>query len=106
MKKSSLVILLLSLALVLTLSFAVAKNASAEKSKDKIYSSLNKSFYELTEHIEKIDLSLKKAALSQDSHALLSIGSEIRESSAFALSDLSEMESDSPLTNINIFLNQ
>ena len=106
MKKSSLVILLLSLALVLTLSFAVAKNASAEKSKDKIYSSLNKSFYELTEHIEKIDLSLKKAALSKDSHALLSIGSEIRESSAFALSDLSEMESDSPLTNINIFLNQ
>jgi len=106
MKKSSLVILLLSLALIFTLSFAVAKTVNAEKSKDKIYSSLDKSFYELTEHIEKIDLALKKAALSKDSKMLLTLGASIRESAAFALSDLAEMETDAPLNNINLFLNQ
>ncbi len=106
MKKYLLIISILSLALVLTLSFTVFQTVNAEKSRDKIYSSLNKSFYELTEHIEKIDLSLKKAALSKDSHSLLSIGASIRESAAFALSDLAEMEADTPLTNISTFLNQ
>ncbi|MDO5477552.1 MAG: germination protein YpeB, partial [Clostridia bacterium] len=66
----------------------------------------NKAFYELIENIEKIESSLKKSAICADSHSLLSLGADIRESSAFAISDLGEIESDTPLVNINTFLNQ
>ena len=107
MKKTvTVVTVVLSLLLVFTLSLLIAQTANAKKSRQIIYSSYNKSFYELIENIEKIDVALKKAALSSDSHSLLRLGSVIRESASFSLSDLCEMESDTPLTNISKFLNQ
>ncbi len=106
MKKSHLIISALSIALIITLSSSMVKGESFEKSKQKIYSNLDKSFYELIENVEKIDLSLKKAALSGDSYSLLDIGATIRESASISLFNISQMESDSPLTNINTFFNQ
>lgn len=106
MKNTTRTIATLSITLALALFATAFQSVNAEKHKMKIISGYSKSFYELTEHIEKIDLALKKAALSKDSHSLLSIGSDIRESAAFALSDLAEMDADTPLTNISTFLNQ
>ena len=106
MKKSTIAIICMAVALSVTASSAAIQTVNAEKHKRKVYSSYSKSFYELTEHTEKIHAALKKAALTTDSHSLLSIGATIRESAAFAISDLSEMEADTPLTNISTFLNQ
>ena len=106
MKKSAIAIILLAVVLAFTASSATIQTINAEKHKQKIYSGYSKSFYELTEHIEKIDTSLKKASLASDSHSLLSLGAAISESAAFALSDLSEMETAAPLINISSFLNQ
>ena len=106
MKKNTRIIAALSASLALAVFSSAFQSVNAEKHKSHIVSFYSKSFYELTEHIEKINLSLKKAALTIDAHSLLSIGSYISESASFALSDLSEMEASTPLTNINTFLNQ
>lgn len=98
--------IILSILLIFTLSFLISQTANAERLERALYSSYSKSFYELIENVEKIDIALKKASLSSDCHGLLRLGSSIRESAVFSLSDISEMEMASPLTNIAGFLNQ
>lgn len=104
-RKSTAVIL--SLLLVLTAAFSAVMTVSAKKLERKMNSERSRSFYELTENVDKLDTALLKAALSSDSHALIKSASEIRAAAAFAISDLSELSSgDEGSLKITEFLNQ
>lgn len=103
---SSMVITVLSILLILALIFSVTQATNAKKNEELIYSSFDKSFYELLENVEKMELALSKANHSEDFYQLLRLGSDIRQSAAFAISDLGDFESERPLSNINTFLNQ
>lgn len=103
---SSVIIIVLSALLIFALIFSVTQAIDGKKSENLIYSSFDKSFYELLENVEKMELSLLKANHSEDFYQLLKLSSQIDESAAFAISDLGDFESERPLTNINTFLNQ
>lgn len=103
-RKSTAVIL--TLLLVLTAAFSAVQTANAKQLERKRNGDLLRSFYELTENVEKIDTALLKAALSLDSHSLIKSASEIRAASAFAISDLSELSNgDEGSGKITEFLN-
>ncbi len=103
---SSIIITILSVLLILAIIFSVTFAIDKSKSEELIYSSFDKSFYELLENIEKMESALLKANYSEDYYQLLRLASDIRQSAAFAISDLGAFESERPLGNINTFLNQ
>lgn len=100
-------LIILVLLLILTAAFGIVQTVNAKKYERKFTSDENRAFYELTENVEKIDAALMKAALASDSYQLIKTAAAIRECSAFAISDLSELSSgDSGAQKITSFLNQ
>lgn len=100
-------LIILVLLLILTAAFGVVQTVNAKKYERKFASDETRAFYELTENVEKIDVALMKAALASDSYQLIKTAAAIRECSAFAISDLSELSSgDSGAEKITAFLNQ
>lgn len=101
------VISILSVLLVITLSFGVVQSLSKNDFEKKYTSDCSRAFYELIENIEKIDTLFKKASLVTDSYQLIKIAADIHTYSAFAISDLGELNTGKEIPEkISIFLNQ
>lgn len=103
--KATLVVLVVLCALAL--SFGVVQSADIRKKERQMNDVYGRAFYELIDHVDKISVALSKAALAGDSYQLMKLSSVIRESAAFATSDLSEVPLDTgALYQIAAFLNQ
>ncbi len=101
------IISILSILLVITLSFGVVQSLSKNDFEKKYSSDCSRAFYELLENIEKIDTLFKKASLVTDSYQLIKLAADIHAYSAFAISDLGELNTGEEIPEkISIFLNQ
>lgn len=98
---------IMAVVIVLLLCFSVFSFSQSRKSAIAVTSGYNRAFYELFENTEKIYYALSKASLASDSYQLMKLSSQIKESAAFAISDIGQLPVNSlALENINTFLNQ
>lgn len=93
--------------LILAFAALLVQTVKIDKMTERAKSEKSRAFYELSENIEKTESALIKAALACDEHALKNAAAEIRECTAFAVSDLGRMHTgDEGAAKITEFLNQ
>lgn len=96
-----------SVLFALTLAALVGKALGLKKLENKLEAEEKRTYYELLENVEKIEDALLKAALSSDFNSLGRAAAEVRECTAFAVSDLGRLPSgDEGAAKITSFLNQ